>query len=679
MWAENFGCLVDTRVLATWMRDASTEGMGYVYENAQNVYPPLTLYILSGLGKTFSPGNPGATSPALTEVFALRLVTVYFDILTLALLYAISSHVEVFKPVLLVVASYAVNWVDLYLTGWWGQIEAWFTFFLLLSSWYLIKRKVLLAWLALGISVTLKQPAVIALPILLVGTWKWFGLKNLVKGMLIFGGVVLLVSLPLVLAGQIDVYLTRITQTVRHFPWISLNSYNLWYAVTPRARGIGMDFNHDHNRFLFDISYRDWGLILFSLGYGVLLTLVILRREPMAIFATLGVCWLTFFTLNTRIHARYLFPALVMFLCAGCENRKWWWIYGLLTITMSINIFVRACEISPSTCTQLLTVDPLMKVWMAMTNVITLLFSIFIYARSSLKVGLSYLRDRRYPLLFSIVVGWILGVLVVVTMAWQAHTLGEQAGTLKKQIVSRSVEVLGNVEVSEDVVIVNWPREIKSTKSRNALPLPITAPSAFISRGERETGDAIFVQYEPWHETSTTMIVPQYHGEYVTQSELRHLVAQSDQALVFNPRIERLYVMANSLDRPRSQDRVAEFGEDIVLTDVSVASDHRALRVILTWRVTGTLRKDVTIFVHALDASGQVVAQHDGNPAKGLLTLFYLGEKGKLLEETRLLPKLTGVDEIGVGVYDVNNGNRLSVLCVSGFECQDQMLLIDIP
>jgi hypothetical protein len=80
-----------------------------------------------------------------------------------------------------------------------------------------------------------------------------------------------------------------------------------------------------------------------------------------------------------------------------------------------------------------------------------------------------------------------------------------------------------------------------------------------------------------------------------------------------------------------------------------------------------------------LDASGQVVAQHDGNPAKGLLTLFYLGEKGKLLEETRLLPKLTGVDEIGVGVYDVNNGNRLSVLCVSGFECQDQMLLIDIP
>jgi hypothetical protein len=43
MWAENLGCLVDTRVLATWIRDASTEGMGSVYENAQNVYPPLTL------------------------------------------------------------------------------------------------------------------------------------------------------------------------------------------------------------------------------------------------------------------------------------------------------------------------------------------------------------------------------------------------------------------------------------------------------------------------------------------------------------------------------------------------------------------------------------------------------------------------------------------------------------
>ena len=80
--------------------------------------------------------------------------------------------------------------------------------------------------------------------------------------------------------------------------------------------------------------------------------------------------------------------------------------------------------------------------------------------------------------------------------------------------------------------------------------------------------------------------------------------------------------------------------------------------VSLLWQVTTPIREDYTVFVHALDAQGRVVAQSDGQPDGGLLPTSRQ-RVGVLVPDHHALTLPSTAVQLEVGAYYLATGERL--------------------
>jgi hypothetical protein len=303
VWVNDPGCPYDIPFFVRWMRRAAEYGTGQAFIVAQSSYPPLSVYLLRLLGLLSSTGTVDA-APMPVELLALRVAIIFFDLMAIAVLYRLGHRAAGRTTATWAALLYALCPGGIYLSVWWAQIDAWFVLPMLLGVWWLSQRRIALAWAALGLAVGLKLQTTILLPVFVVGTWRWCGLRRLV-----IGGIVLLLTIgtivaPLFLNGGASVLLSKTTQPMRSLQWIALTSHNLWYALTPHARAVGHAVNRDQNAFVAGVSFRDAGLALLALSYGLILGRLFIRSGPRAAFAACAVTWLAFFTLATRTHVR---------------------------------------------------------------------------------------------------------------------------------------------------------------------------------------------------------------------------------------------------------------------------------------------------------------------------------------------------------------------------------------
>ena len=123
---------------------------------------------------------------------------------------------------------------------------------------------------------------------------------------------------------------------------------------------------------------------------------------------------------------------------------------------------------------------------------------------------------------------------------------------------------------------------------------------------------------------------------------------------------------------------IARFGDDIALLAAEL-DEEGTLR--LRWRADKPAGEDLTVFVHYLDAAGQLLGQADGAPYGNLYPLA-AWRPGHVVEDTRLLPN--GIDpaqvaQVAVGVYDVGNGVRLAGQDGQGSELVDNAYTLPHP
>ena len=79
----------------------------------------------------------------------------------------------------------------------------------------------------------------------------------------------------------------------------------------------------------------------------------------------------------------------------------------------------------------------------------------------------------------------------------------------------------------------------------------------------------------------------------------------------------------------------------------------------LLWRVIAAMTQDYTVFVHALNAQGQIIAQNDAQPDRGALPTSTLRPGELIPDDHRVtLPALTA--QIEIGVYLLDTGVRLT-------------------
>jgi hypothetical protein len=376
----------DLRMFQDWARTMSLDGPGGFYRNALPpgespgfLYTPGYLYVLWVVGAI---GDAIATatgrSPAEVVAALIKVPAIVADLLVALVLYRAATRWWGVRAGLASAALFLFLPVTWYDSAIWGQVDAVGSLILLGSLLLLIAGWSELAMaLAVLAAVTKPQYAVGLLVVgaVLVGRHllrsgsgpvpamgprlaaidRRLGglmtarqgpirlLSSALIGLLVFVAVVLPFDLPslasdrfagLPIVGHVAGFLTLIRSSGTYYPNLTVNAFNPWALVgpTPLTQGIGQGdiLTTDSLQVLGPLPASLVGAILFGLVALTVIGTLVLRDDRSAILVGFTVLALAFFILPTRVHERYLFPAIVTGSLLAAASMSWrWWVIAL--------------------------------------------------------------------------------------------------------------------------------------------------------------------------------------------------------------------------------------------------------------------------------------------------------------------------------------------------------------
>ncbi len=255
----------------------------------------------------------------------IKLVPNLFDLGTAALIYFFVRKQSTFKLALLAVALYAFNPAVIFNAAVWGQYDAIYTFFLILSLMLALKSKPELSAVAFALGILTKPQGIALLPLIAFLIYKKGGLKKLLFSVAAFAATVFLVILPFEWSNPVT-FLTNIYfGAYGGYAYTSINAFNMW----------GL-----YGLWIPDGTLNVVGWALFG-AFTVFVLYFLNKRfknssDLLAVFSAFMLLF-AFFMLPTRIHERYLFPAISLLALMFPLIKKVRPLYVVLTATLFIN------------------------------------------------------------------------------------------------------------------------------------------------------------------------------------------------------------------------------------------------------------------------------------------------------------------------------------------------------
>jgi len=677
LWLFAPGYEIDVRIIVSWMRAAAQGGIVQTFANTgANLYLPLAVYLLNLIG-LFSPSVAQGAPPLASELLILRLSIIAADLVTIAVLYMIGRGIAGVWAGLVAALLYAVSPAGVYLSGWYVQLDVWFVLPLLLAAWWLARGRVELAWLAFGLSLSVKWQAAVALPVFVIGTWRWWGLCPLAKGIVIAGVTGVLLAAPLLLNGRAG---DLVSKTVATSDRLTLDSHNVWFATVPAARDQRRlnDASRDGNACVVGVSCHDVGMAMLAIAYAVILARLWVRSGPRSVFAASAAAYLAFFTLPTRIDIRHMFPALACMVAAGLLDRRWWVLYGAASITLLVNLIWRSLNASP--LWGVLPVNVIGATMNAWVNVAVFCAAMVLLVLPALPNScqiasegpLRFVRSGWEKTLVGAGVFILIGGIAVVF--WRGREVGLRVARAAAPLRASMTNALEAVASTDRVVIINWPRALSSDRSANLSIIPIVPPAQFMEGPYEILRSATWLQFRPW-QTNLPGLGVEYWGEEILEGDLIDWVKQADRVISFDAPARQMMVLAQRLPSASVSTCPADFGR-VCLRDGQTVRKGDQLQFILTWQVNSAVRPDATVFVHVLTPDGKLVAQADGDPVANLMALSDWPEPGIILRETRSVSVPEANYVIRVGLYNRSSGERWPVRCAAQINCADDAIVI---
>ncbi len=315
------GYEIDTNCFTSWMSTAASQGISPFYNAAGFAdYPPFNVYVFWFFGSAANLSGIGIEN-------IIKWVPNIFDLVTAIAIFYFVRQQSSFKIAITATAFYTFNAAVIYNTSVWGQYDALYTMFLVISLMFALKSKPELSAAAFALGILTKPQGIALLPLIVLLIYKKNGAKRLLTSVAAFTAVVFLVIAPFQFPdGNPISFLTKIYfDSYSYYHYTSINAFNLWGMV-------GM-WVPDGNLYLVGwamfIAVAAFTLFVVHKRYGV-------SGDYLVIFAAF-MLFFSFFMLPTRIHERYMFPAMAMLALMFPMLKKTRLLYGVLTGTLFVN------------------------------------------------------------------------------------------------------------------------------------------------------------------------------------------------------------------------------------------------------------------------------------------------------------------------------------------------------
>jgi len=313
------GYPIDTGDFSYWINAATVHGIRPFYSVAGFIdYPPFNVYLFWAFG---SFGKAAGIS--LGNI--VKLIPNLFDLATAVLIYVFVRKQASFKSALLATALYTFNPAIIYNTAIWGQYDAIYTFFLILSLMLALKSRPKLSAAAFAIGLLTKPQAIVLAPLIVFLIYRKSGLKNLLFSVITFVATVFVVILPFQWSNPLTFLGNIYFGAYGEYAVTSVNAFNLWGLY-----GLWIP-----DGILYIVGWALFGAVaVFSIYF--LYKRFHASDEFLAIFAAF-MLFFAFFMLPTRIHERYLFPAISVLALMFPFLKRTRPLYVVLTATLLIN------------------------------------------------------------------------------------------------------------------------------------------------------------------------------------------------------------------------------------------------------------------------------------------------------------------------------------------------------
>jgi Gpi18-like mannosyltransferase len=317
------GYQVDLNTFSSWFSTAARYGPRVFYNMVWCDYPPLNIYLFWSLGSIANIFSFFGT-PQIYNL--IKLVPSVFDILTSAVIFFFLKKRLDFKEAIIGTSLYAFNPAIIINSSIWGQLDAIYTFFILISLIFILisKPKFSVMFLVLGL---LTKPQSIAIaPLILFLIFKQYKWKTIVTSILV--GVVTLfaVIIPFEWSNPVTFLSNIYFGAYEGYAYTTVNAFNLW-----ALGGLWVQ----ETILMFIIGWTLFGVLVAFVLF-VLQKRFSFSGNRLVIFIAFTL-FLGFFVLPTRIHERYLFPAISILALSFPFSKKVRPIYVISSITLFIN------------------------------------------------------------------------------------------------------------------------------------------------------------------------------------------------------------------------------------------------------------------------------------------------------------------------------------------------------
>jgi Gpi18-like mannosyltransferase len=314
----------DMGTFEAWFRTAADNGLRSFYSLTRCDYPPFNVYLFWGFG---SLANAFTLFGTPQIAYVIKVVPAIFDAAAGFLIFVFIRSRLNFKGAAISVALYVFNPAIIYNSAVWGQFDAIYTFFLVLSLMIALKSKPELSAVTYAVAVLTKPQAIALLPLIAYLIIRKRGLRRLATSLIAGATTVFVVILPFEWSNPLTFLANNYFFGYNEYAFTSVNAFNTW------ALG-GLWIQDTLVTFMI-------GWMLFAVLATFVLYLLHKRLgasgELLVLFSAF-ILFFGFFMLPTRIHERYLFPAISMLTLVFLFLKKMRPLYVLLTSTLLANI-----------------------------------------------------------------------------------------------------------------------------------------------------------------------------------------------------------------------------------------------------------------------------------------------------------------------------------------------------